>query len=459
MYRQRVERDSLGEITIPEDALYGAQTQRAIENFPISGIRFTRPFIHALGLIKGAAAHVNRELELLEAGTADPIMQAALEVADGRWDNHFPLDIFQTGSGTSMNMNANEVIASLAGRMPGDAPGAQKIHPNDHVNKGQSSNDVIPAAIHVSSYQEVKRLLLPGLVLLRDTLRTRSAELDAVIKTGRTHMMDAMPLSFGQEISGWAFQVEQGIERIYPCLDRLAKLAIGGTAVGTGVNTHPEFGKRVAARLVEKTGLPFVETPNHFAAQASMDTAAELSSHLKTMATAIMKIANDLRLMNSGPHTGLGEIALPVLQPGSSIMPGKTNPVICEAVMMACVQVIANDTAIALGNSLGNFELNTMLPLIAHNLLQSITILGNASRLFAEKAVLGFTIKAGKISEGLQRNPVIATALVPIIGYDGTAEIVKKAYEENRSIRDVAEEMTDLSRDEIDKLLDPQSLL
>lgn len=459
MDKFRTERDSLGEVRVPQDALYGAQTQRAVENFPVSGIRFTRAFIRALGLVKSSAAEVNRDLGILESVRADAVVRAANEVAEGLWDAQFPLDIFQTGSGTSMNMNANEVIACRANQILAGIPGALQVHPNDHVNRGQSSNDVIPSAIHVSAYAETKRLLLPGLVLLRNSLRTRSEEHAGIIKTGRTHMMDAMPLSLGQEMGGWAFQVEEGIERIYPCLGRLANLAIGGTAVGTGINTHPEFGKQVAKRLLERTGHPFVETPNHFAAQSSMDAAVELSSHLKTLATAVLKIANDLRLMNSGPHAGLAEISLPALQPGSSIMPGKTNPVICEAVMMSCVQAIANDTAITLCNGLGNFELNTMLPLIAHNLLQSVTILGNAAGLFAVKAVDGFTLNTARISEGLRKNPVIATALVPLIGYDRTAEIVKKAYAEDRPIRDVAAEMTDLSKEELDRLLDPSSLL
>jgi len=458
MSQFRTERDSLGEVQVPADALYGAQTQRAVENFPISGIRFPRVFIRALGLIKGAAAEVNQELGLLDAQRAQAIRQAAEEVAEGRWDAHFPIDIFQTGSGTSTNMNANEVIANRATQLLGGEIGSKLVHPNDHVNMGQSSNDVIPTAIHVSAYLEVQEVLLPALRHLHKVLLRRAAELDDVVKTGRTHLMDAMPVRMGQEIGGWAYQVAQGIERIESCLPRLAKLALGGTAVGTGINAHPEFALRVAQKLAERTGIPFVESDNHFAAQSAMDAAAELSAHLKTTATALMKIANDLRWMNSGPIAGLGEIALPALQPGSSIMPGKVNPVICESVMMVCAQVMGNDVAVALGNQHGNFQLNVMLPLIAHNLLQSITILGNAARVLADKAVAGFTVNRERIAEAVGKNPILVTALNPVIGYDRAAQIAKRAYAEGRSLRDVALEMTDLSAEELDRLLDPRPM-
>jgi len=394
----RIERDSLGEVRVPAEALYGAQTQRAVENFPISGIRFLRVFIRALGLIKGSAAEVNAELGLLDAQKARAIQRAAEEVAEGKWDEQFPIDIFQTGSGTSINMNANEVIANRATQILGGEIGSKLVHPNDHVNMGQSSNDVIPTAIHVSAYLEVQEVLLPALRHLHDILTKRARELDDVVKTGRTHLMDAMPVRMSQEIGGWAYQVQQSIERIESCLPRLANLALGGTAVGTGINAHPEFASRVAAKLAERTGIPFVESENHFAAQSAMDTITELSGHLKTTATALMKIANDLRWMNSGPIAGLGEIALPALQPGSSIMPGKVNPVICEAMMMVCAQVMANDVAVSLGNQHGNFQLNVMLPLIAHNVLQSITILGNAVRVLADKAVAGFTVNRERIA-------------------------------------------------------------
>ncbi|GAB4545268.1 MAG: class II fumarate hydratase [Anaerolineae bacterium] len=454
----RIERDSLGEVQVPAQALYGAQTQRAVENFPISGIRFPPVFIHALGLIKGAAAEVNAELGLLDGERATAIQQAAQEVANGEWDEQFPIDIFQTGSGTSTNMNANEVIANRASRLLRAEGGSLLIHPNDHVNLGQSSNDVIPTAIHVSAFTLVQEGLLPALRHLHLTLERRAAEFEDVVKTGRTHLMDATPVRLGQEISGWSGQVFQSIERIEGCLPRLGKLAIGGTAVGTGLNTHPEFGSRVAARLAERTGLPFVESEHHFADQAAMDTAAELSSHLKTTASALMKIANDLRWMNSGPIAGLGEIRLPALQPGSSIMPGKINPVICEATMMVCVQVMANDLAVTIGNGQGNFELNTMLPLIAHNLLQSITLLANAARVFADKAVAGFTVDQERIAGLVERNPILVTALTPVVGYDRAAQIAKRAYAEGRRVRDVAAEMTSLSREELDRLLDPRRL-
>lgn len=458
MSQYRIERDSLGEVQVPADALYGAQTQRAVENFPISGIRFPRTFIRALGLIKGAAAEVNHELGLLDGQKAQAIRQAAEEVAKGRWDEHFPLDIFQTGSGTSTNMNANEVIANRATQILGGEVGSKLVHPNDHVNMGQSSNDVIPTAIHVSAYLEVQEVLLPALRHLQEVLQRRAAELDDVVKTGRTHLMDAMPIRMSQEIGGWAYQVAQSIERIESCLPRLAKLALGGTAVGTGINAHPEFASRVAAKLATRTGIPFVESDNHFAAQSAMDTATELSGHLRTTATALMKIANDLRWMNSGPIAGLGEIALPALQPGSSIMPGKVNPVICEAVMMVCAQVMGNDLAVSIGNERGNFQLNVMLPLIAHNLLQSITILGNAARLFADKAVAGFTVHRERIAEAVAKNPILVTALNPVIGYDRAAQIAKRAYAEGRSLKEVALEMTDLTAEQLDQLLDPRPM-
>jgi fumarate hydratase class II len=452
----RIEKDSLGEVKVPADALYGAQTQRAVDNFPVSGIRFPRVFIRSLGLIKAVCAEVNAGLGLLDAGIANAIHLAALEVADGRWDAHFPLDIFQTGSGTSTNMNANEVIANRANQIIAD-PG-KKVHPNNHVNMGQSSNDVIPAAIHVSAYLETSEILLPALRHLQTAIRKREAEFRDIVKTGRTHLMDAMPVRLGQELSGWAYQVGQAIERIESTLPRLAKLAIGGTAVGTGINAPAEFGKIVASRLAGRTKLPFAETDNHFAAQAVMDTATELSAQLKTTASSFMKMANDLRWMNSGPIAGLGEISLPSLQPGSSIMPGKVNPVMCEMMMMAAAQVTGNDAAIAIANQQGNFQLNVMLPIIAHNLLQSITILGNASRLLADKAIAGFTVNRERITGLLDKNPILATALNPVIGYDKAALIVKKAYAEGRALKDVAAEMTELSKEELDTLLDPRKL-
>ncbi len=456
MTEYRIEKDSLGEVKVPVDALYGAQTQRAIENFPVSTIRFPRDFIRALGLIKAVAAEVNAGLGLLDAKIAHAIHLAALEVADGAWDEQFPLDVFQTGSGTSTNMNANEVIASRATQLLGTP--TKPVHPNNDVNMGQSSNDVIPTTIHVSACLQLNELLLPALHHLHETLKTRERDCYDVIKTGRTHLMDAMPIRLSQEISGWAHQVAQSIERIESCLPRLSQLAIGGTAVGTGINAPKEFGKIIAGRLAGRTKFPFVETSNHFAAQATMDTAVELSGHLKTSASSFMKMANDLRWMNSGPMNGLGEISLPALQPGSSIMPGKVNPVMAEVMMMAAAQVTGNDATITIANQQGNFQLNVMLPVIAHNLLQSITLLANASRLLADHAIAGFVVNRGRIAGLVDRNPILVTALNPVIGYDKAAEIAKKAYAEGRSLKEVAAEMTDLSKEELDRLLDPKKM-
>jgi fumarate hydratase class II len=451
----RTERDSMGEMEVPGDALYGATTARAILNFPISGIAFSRSFLRALGLIKAASATVNGNLGLLPQDKVRLIVAAANEVADGKWDDHFPIDIFQTGSGTSSNMNANEVIANRADAL---SDGTVGIHPNDDVNMCQSSNDVIPAAIHVAAALEVTELLLPAMTHLQDVTLARAEELKSVVKTGRTHLMDATPVTIGQEAAGWAAQIELAIERIESTLPRIAELAIGGTAVGTGINADAAFGSAVAAELARVTGFPFVEARNHFAAQATMDTAAELSGQLKAYAVGLMKIANDLRLMNSGPQAGLGEIVLPPLQPGSSIMPGKINPVICEATMMVCAQVIGNDTSVAIGAQMGNFELNVMLPVIAHNLLQSIELLAKTSEVLADKAMAGFTVNHERIADLVDRNPIMVTALNPILGYELGAKIAKTAYAENRRVKDVAAELSDLSMKELDELLDPLSL-
>ncbi|HUL00583.1 MAG TPA: class II fumarate hydratase [Nitrospirota bacterium] len=453
MKHYRIEKDSLGEVQVPADALYGAHTQRAIENFPISGIRFPRTFIQALGLIKAAAAEVNEELCLLDTKRAQAIQQAAIEVAEGKLDDSFPIDIFQTGSGTSTNMNANEVIANRAAIILHDEK--TNIHPHNHVNMSQSSNDVIPSAIHVSAYILIQETLIPSFKHLETTFKKREHELHHIIKTGRTHLMDAMPVRLSQELSSWAHQVSLSIERIELCLPRLAKLAMGGTAVGTGINAPSEFGKRMADKLTQSTHLPFTETENHFAAQAIMDTAVELSGLLKVSASSLIKTANDFRLMNSGPTAGLGEISLPVLQPGSSIMPGKVNPVMCEAMMMVCSQVIGNDAVITTANQLGNFELNVMLPVIAYNLLQSILLLGNISRLFADKVVAGFTVNQQHISRIVEQNPVLITTLSPVIGYDKVVEIATRAHKEGRSFKDVAAEISNLPQDELDRLLDP----
>ena len=455
----RIEEDSLGPVRLPSNVLYGSQTQRAVENFPMSGLRMPRSFLKALGIIKSAAAEVNAGLGLLKEEIANAIIQAADEVAVGKWDDHFPIDIFQTGSATSTNMNANEVIANRAAQIIGFKPGSKKVHPNDHVNICQSSNDVIPTAIHISAFSELHDSLLPALTHLRNTLLMRGSEFSLVIKTGRTHLMDAMPISLGQEMGGWAYQVSQCIDRIEACYSRLAKLAIGGTAVGTGLNAHPDFAASTIKKLNERTGLSFAETDNHFAAQASMDTMVELSGQLKTAAAALMKISNDLKLMNSGPVTGFAEISLPALQPGSSIMPGKVNPVICESILMACAQVIGNDTAITICANLGAFELNTGMPLIAYNILQSITILANGSRILADKVIAGLTVDERHIAELLDRNPILITALAPKIGYDKAALIVKKASAENRSIREIAGEELKMPEVEINLLLDPLKMI
>ncbi len=449
----RIETDSLGPVKVPADALYGAQTQRAVDNFPISGIPFSRTFIRALALLKLAAARANADLGLLPADMAAAIQDAAREVADGRWDAQFPIDIFQTGSGTSTNMNANEVIARLASAKLG-----RPLHPNDHVNMGQSSNDVIPTAMHVAAWLQAEATLLPGLRHLQETIEDKQTEVDDVVKTGRTHLMDAMPVRMSQELSAWAAQVRQGLARIETALGDVSKLAIGGTAVGTGVNAHPQFGERVAAILADLTGLPFQKTDNHFQALSAPDALVSLSGQLKTVAASLMKIANDLRWMNSGPIAGLGEIALPAVQPGSSIMPGKINPVIAEAVTMVAAQVMGNDVTVTIAGQSGVFQLNVMLPLIAHNVLQSELILGNAARVLADKAIVGFTVNRERIAGLVDKNPILVTALNPIIGYEMGAKIAKRAYAQGRSIKEVAAEMTELSPDELNDLLNPAKL-
>ncbi len=457
MAEYRIVKDSMGEMQVPVDAMYGASTQRAVENFPVSGIPFPRVFIRALGMIKGACAEANAQLGLLDAGLAKAIAAAAAEVAEGRWDVQFPIDIFQTGSGTSTNTNANEVIATRANQILGEAA-AKKVHPNDHVNMGQSSNDVIPAAIHVAAMLEASETLLPGLRKLEETLRRRAAEFKDVVKTGRTHLMDAMPVRLDQEIGGWATQVRQGIERVEWTLPRLGRLPLGGTAVGTGINAHPKLAATAAELLAKSTGLPFAEAEDHMAAQAALDIPTELSAQLKVTASALMKVANDLRWMNSGPIAGLGEIALPALQPGSSIMPGKVNPVICESMMMVCAQVMGNDLTVTIGNERGNFQLNVMMPVVARCLLESLKILGNAAAMLADKAVAGFTVNSGRMAELLGKNPILVTSLNPVIGYDKGAKIAKRAYAEGRSLKDVALEETELSAEELDRLLDPRKM-
>ncbi len=452
----RIERDSLGELKVPADAYYGAQTQRAVENFPISGVRFPRVFIKALGAIKHAAAETNLELGLLDEERAKAILQAAEEVIEGKLDDQFVLDVFQTGSGTSTNMNANEVIAGraneiLTGRRGGKAP----VHPNDHVNKGQSSNDTIPTAIHVSAAVELHEVLLPALRELRDALVEKAEEWDGIVKIGRTHLMDATPIRLGQEASGWARQVELAIERLESVLPRLYELAQGGTAVGTGLNTHPDFGRLVAEKLAKRFGLPFREAANHFEAQHAKDAATELAGQLATVATSLLKIANDIRWLNSGPRCGLAEIQLPAVQPGSSIMPGKVNPVMNEALMMVAAQVIGNATTVQVANTHGNLDLNVMMPVIAKNLLESITWLGNAVRAFTERAVKGMKANKEKAESYVEWSLAMVTALVPVIGYDKAAELAKRAMAENKTIRQLLLEEEILPEKEVDALLNP----
>jgi fumarate hydratase, class II len=449
----RVEHDSMGELKVPADALWGAQTQRAVENFPISGLTMPGGFIAALGLVKQAAARANRRLKLLDTRMAEAIEAAAAEVAAGQHVEQFPIDVFQTGSGTSTNMNANEVIAALASQRLGAT-----VHANDHVNMCQSSNDSIPTAIHVSAALAVRRELLPAMAHLVTVLAERENELQGIIKTGRTHLMDAMPVSLAQELSGWRTQIEHGIERLKGVEPRLLGLAQGGTAVGTGINAHADFGRYFCEEIAQLTGVAFVPARNYFEALASQDTAVELSGQLKVIAVSLMKIANDLRWMNSGPLAGLAEIALPALQPGSSIMPGKVNPVIPEATTMVAAQVIGNDTTISIAGQSGNFQLNVMLPVIARNLLESTHLLASVSTALANSAIRGFTINEARLAEALERNPILVTALNPVIGYEKGAAIAKKAYAQGLPIREVAQQVTGLPREELDRLLDPAEL-
>jgi fumarate hydratase, class II len=449
----RVEHDSMGALDVPATALWGAQTQRAIQNFPPSGLRMPRAFIRALGLIKGAAAAANRELGATPPDLAEAIQAAAADVARGGYDDQFPVDVFQTGSGTSSNMNANEVIATLAARRLGRA-----VHANDEVNRSQSSNDVVPTAIHVAAALLLCENLLPALKALSAALEARMREFGRVAKTGRTHLMDAMPITLAQELGGWRSQVDRGCDRLNSVMPRLLALAQGGTAVGTGINADPAFGASFARHLAAETKLAFVPSADYFEALSSQDTAVELSGQLKVVAVSLMKISNDLRWMNSGPLAGLGEIALPALQPGSSIMPGKVNPVVPESVTMIAAQVIGNDSTITVAGQSGNFQLNVMLPVIAYNLVQSLELLGIASRNLAEHAIAGFKVNADRLREALDRNPILVTALNPIIGYEKGAAIAKKAYAEGRPILDVAAEMTGMNAEELRRLLDPLTL-
>ncbi len=454
----RTEKDSMGEMQVPADSYYGAQTQRAVLNFPISGLRFSRPFIRAMGLIKKAAAETNRELGLLEERLAEPIIRAANEVVEGKLDAQFVLDVFQTGSGTSTNMNANEVIANRAIELLGGQIGSREVHPNDHVNLGQSSNDVIPTAIHLSSREEIARRLVPALAELEASLRSKANAFDRVVKIGRTHLQDAVPVRLGQEFGGYASQISHSIRRLQRAELSLAELAIGGTAVGTGLNCPPGFPSRVVERISGSTGLDFREAENRFEALAARDAAVEASGMLKTVACSLMKIANDIRWLGSGPRCGLGEILLPATQPGSSIMPGKVNPVIAEAVTMVAAQVIGNDVAISLGGQSGNFELNVMKPVIAHNLLQSIDLLTNASVVFREKCVDGLKANQERCREMVEESLAMVTSLAPLIGYDAAADIAKEAHKSGKTVREVAEAREILSSEELERALDPWSM-
>ena len=454
MSKVRVEKDSMGEVEVPVSALYGAQTQRAIDNFNISGLPLPTGFISSLGIVKAAAARANADLDLLEPAMAECITEAALSIAEGKHHDQFPVDIFQTGSGTSTNMNANEVIATLATQQLG-----QTVHPNDHVNCSQSSNDVIPTTIHVSAEQAIAHSLVPALHQLEGVILDREGDLQHSIKTGRTHLMDAMPISLAQELSGWRTQLTMAGERIDALRPQLRQLAQGGTAVGTGINADSRFAARFCFHLNEHTGQTFQPAQNYFAALASQDTAVALSGQLKSLAVALLKIANDLRWMNSGPLSGLGEISLRPLQPGSSIMPGKVNPVIPEAVAMASAQVIGNDSAITIAGQSGNFQLNVMLPLIAQNLLQSIRLLANSCASLAENCITDFEVNAEKIEANLAKNPILVTALNREVGYNKGAEIAKRAYQEGRPILEVAAQMTDLPMEKLAKLLDPKKLI
>jgi len=449
----RIEKDSMGELEVPANALYGAQTQRAVNNFPVSGLVMPPAFIKTVALIKKAAATVNMELGELDAAKGNAIVQAAQKIMEGQHSHQFPIDVFQTGSGTSSNMNVNEVLANLATGLAG-----QTVSANDDVNMGQSSNDVIPTAIHVSAALECQTGLLPGLLHLANTIEQKAASLDHVTKTGRTHLMDAMPVRMSQELGGWALQVRNGIDRINATLPRVYKLAQGGTAVGTGINAHPEFAEKFARVLNEETGLPFKPNESFFESLSCQDAIVELSGQLKVIAVSLMKIANDLRWMNSGPLAGLGEIELTALQPGSSIMPGKVNPVIPEATAMVAAQVIGNDATITIAGQSGNFQLNVMLPVIAYNVLQSIALIGNVSYMLADHAIAGFSVRTDNLQQALAKNPILVTALNPIIGYAKAAEVAKAAYKQGRPIIDVASEMTDLSLETLQKLLEPAHL-
>lgn len=452
----RTEADSMGQMQVPGEAYYGAQTARAVENFPISDLRFSRRFIRAIGLVKKHAAAANHSLGLMPVNVSRGIESAAQEVIDGKWDSQFVVDIFQTGSGTSTNMNANEVIANRAAEINGGKRGDKSIHPNDHVNRGQSSNDVIPTAIHIAALDGITHALIPALEELHLALSKKAAEFDAVLKIGRTHLQDATPIRLGQEFRGYASQVEHGIERLRRLEAHLGELPLGGTAVGTGINTHADFAKRTIGGIAQETKLALREAANHFEAQGAIDALVETSGALKTVAVSLIKIANDIRWLGSGPRCGLGEIKLPATQPGSSIMPGKVNPVMCEMVIQVGAQVIGNDATVTFAGTFGNFELNTMLPVTAYNLFQAIELLSNASRVFAHRCVAGLEADAAKCEANIEQSLAMCTALAPEIGYDKAAKIAKVAYESGRTVREVAAEISGLDKRKLDELLDPR---
>jgi fumarate hydratase class II len=451
----RVEKDSMGEMSIPESALYGASTQRAVLNFPISGYRFARPFIRALGLIKWAAAQANHDLGLLDAERSALIVQAAEEVVDGKLDEHFPLDIFQTGSGTSTNTNANEVIANRCAQLAGKPIGSRElVHPNDHVNMGQSSNDVIPSAIHISGAEQLKNSLVPALEKLCDAFEAKAKEFWDIIKIGRTHLMDATPVRLGQEFSGYAQQIAYAKERAQKAIEVLRELALGGTAVGTGLNRHVDFPGKVMRHLEQRTGIKFYEAKNHFEAQGGKDAVVEASGQLKTIAVSLFKIANDIRLLGSGPRCGIGEIQLPATQPGSSIMPGKVNPVMCESMMMVCAQVVGNDATMTWSGANGNFELNVMMPVMAHALLESIRLLTHVVDVFCEKCVRGIVPNKARCEELVELSMAMVTSLAPKIGYDRAAEIAKESMKTGKTVRQICLEKKVLPKTELDRALD-----
>ena len=453
----RIESDSMGEMQVPADAYYGAQTARAVENFPISNLRFARSFIRALGLIKKYGAIANSDLGLLPQNISESIQKAAEEVVEGKWDSQFVVDIFQTGSGTSTNMNANEVIANRAIEIMGGRRGDKSVHPNDHVNRGQSSNDVIPTAIHLAALEGMTNGLIPALEELRNALQEKARKFEPVLKIGRTHLQDATPVRLGQEFGGYASQIEHGIKRLSNTLDHLCELALGGTAVGTGINTHPEFARRVIASIAGETGLKLREATNHFEAQGAIDALVETSGALKTVAVSLIKVANDIRWLGSGPRCGLGELRVPPTQPGSSIMPGKVNPVMCEMVIQVGAQVIGNDAVITFGGTYGAFELNTMLPVVAYNLLQAVELLTRASTVFRKRCISGLEADVEKCRENIEKSLAMCTALAPVIGYDKAAKIAKVAYETNRTVREVAGEISGLDKKQLDELLNAEA--